>query len=142
MKLSKALKQKNRLVRKINSLQQLINRDNSTLEKDYNEEVISGRFAEYYTSVNELVQLKSKIQQATAPIADKLLAMAELKGQANFINNLKTRQGSFKDYDGNEEVYSCYYSQNHVDEKVSEIECKIDELQDEVDEYNAITSIQ
>lgn len=141
MKLSKALKQKNRLVRKINSLQQLINRDNSALENQYNEELISDRFAEYYASVDELVQLKAKIQQATAPIANKLIAMAELKGQVNFIKDLRTRQGSFKDYDGNEEVYACYYSRDQVDSKTSEIECKIDELQDEVDEYNAITSI-
>ena len=71
MKLSKALKQKNRLVRKINSLQQLINRDNSALEQEYNEEAVSSRFAEYYASFNELVDLKAKIQQATAPIANK-----------------------------------------------------------------------
>lgn len=143
MKLSKALKVKNRLVGEINTLQHLINRDNSSEESKYYESAISAKFQELQEKTKALIELKTKIQKATVPICGPLLEMAELKGQIDFYRNLKTTSGEVKShYDNSPPVtFRCFMSQQDVDKKLAEINAKIGDLQDEVDEHNAITVI-
>ena len=146
-KLNKALKQKNRLVGELNRIKSLIQRENSRKEADYNEEKIQDLFLQFSVLTNELIDLKTAIQRATAPIADKLLRLAEIKGQVDFYQSLETTNGTFErslSYGSDKvktETYCAYYDQNAVDNKLAEIQKEINDLQDEIDDYNAITTI-
>ena len=144
MKLVKALKLKNRLAGNIARTQALIERENSQPEKTYNHEKVTLLVNNLFNDRNELIELKAKIQVKTAPIAHKLIRLAELKGEITWFQELNCREGEVKQGYGSEKdtiVYKAYYNQNSIDETVQSLQEEIDGLQDEVDEYNAITSI-
>lgn len=145
MKLTKALKQKNRIAGELSRTKNLIIRENSKLDVQYNEDKIKNLFDLLNELTSDLIIIKSKIQKATAPISEKLLKLAELKGQIDFYNSLPTKEGKFELYSYNEneksEIYKAYFNQDKVDNKLIEIQKQINDLQDEIDEYNALTQI-
>jgi hypothetical protein len=145
MKLVKALKLKNRLAGNIARTQALIERENSQPEKTYNHEKITLLVDNLFNDRNELIELKAKIQVKTAPIAHKLIKLAELKGEITWFQELNCREGEFNQGYGAEKdiiVYKAYYNQDTIDQMVGTIQEQIDELQDEIDDYNATKSIQ
>ena len=79
MKIAKALKLKNRLAGELNRIKGLIERENSRLEKSFDFEKMENLSKSFYETKADLIQLKAKIQMKTAPIAEKLIAMAEAK---------------------------------------------------------------
>ena len=145
MKIAKALKLKNRLAGELNRIKGLIERENSRLEKSFDSEKMENLSKSFYETKANLIQLKAKIQMKTAPIAEKLIAMAEAKDEMKFFQSLPTTDGEVEKshYSGDKPilVYKAHYTQNDVDNKVIEIQAQIDALQDEIDEYNASTSI-
>jgi hypothetical protein len=140
MKLAKALKVKNRIVGEANRVRGLISRENSKLDRDFNGERVESLFDELYNLTSRLVNIKAAIQTATIPIIHKLHDMSELKSAKAFLETLNTKSGpvynhSTEAYDN----YSAFYTQEKVDDAVVGIQQRIDRLQDEVDEFNAIT---
>jgi hypothetical protein len=96
--------------------------------------------------MDELISLKAKIQKATAPIAEKLIELAELKGEISFYQSLNTKSGIVErdNWDNDKvvtEEWKAYFDQDAVDDILRTIQTKIENLQDEIDEYNASTSI-
>lgn len=146
MKLSKALKQKNRMAGEISRVRGLIDRENSRLEKDFDEIKIRNLFNQFNQLLLDIVELKSKIQIATAPISAKLLTLAELKGKIEFYKTLDTKSGektqsNFRTEKETILTYKAYYTQDDIDNLESELQEQINDLQDEIDDYNASTSI-
>lgn len=145
MKIAKALKIKNRLAGELNRIKALIERENSQLLANFNENKMKELSESFYNTKADLIRLKAKIQMKTAPISEKLIAIAETKDEMSFFQSLDTKDGeSIVTRYGTEPntiVYKAYYTQDDVDKKVVEIQAQIDNLQDEIDEYNATTSI-
>jgi hypothetical protein len=147
MKLSKALKVKNRLVGEINTVKSIINRENSQLEDKFNHTKVSESFVQLDDKLAQLISLKAAIQVATAPIAVKLIRMAELKGQLGFFECLDTKEGKFsksrftRDAPEEYDVFEAFVTQDDVDARLQVIKEEINDLQDEVDDFNATTSI-
>lgn len=145
MKIAKALKIKNRLAGELNRIKGLIERENSQLLANFNEYKMKELSESFYNTKADLIRLKAKIQMKTAPISEKLIAIAEAKDEMSFFQSLDTKDGEFivtrYGVEPNTTVYKAHYTQDDVDKKVVEIQAQIDNLQDEIDEYNATTSI-
>lgn len=147
MNLAQALKQKNRLAGELVRQQQILQRENAR-RNDSPSKVNREEVWEKILSIsNELGELKGKITQANVNIYPALERMAELKARIAYLQSLPKREG--------EEVTSVGYSQEKIiykwdslitqekcDEMVAEIQEQINDLQDEVDSFNATTEIE
>lgn len=146
MNLAQALKQKNRLAGEISRLQQILIRENarrsdsvSTVDR---EEVLD-RILEVS---EELGVLKAKIATANTGIYSALERMAEYKSLIAFYQGLPKREGEEVLFVGRDQEKLTYQwdslvNQERCDEEVAELQERLNELQDEVDAYNATTSI-
>lgn len=140
MKLTKALKHKKKLIKQADEMYVRFSRFNSR-EKD---SAVSYDPQESYVKwcalVQEVVELKTKIQIANVPIMDKIFAMAEYKGQVQKLKGLSTRQGIARSYDATVE-YEAFMTEVEKDLAIKAFEARIETLQEEIEEFNATTHI-
>lgn len=145
MKIAKALKVKNRLAGEVRRLEEIVLRENSRKASEFNKNKVASKLEDLTDVRVELIQLKALIQRKTAPIADKLIRLAELKGEIEFFQSLETKEGTFaENHYANpvrEVEFKTYYNRDAIDDIVVDLQNQIAELQDEVDEYNATTDI-
>lgn len=144
MNISKSLKIKNRLAGQLKALEQRAQSNNSYKEGQQPSIDMNKTWMELTEVRQELVNLKGKIALATAKITPKLVALAELKSEITFYEDLNINEGTSRDYDGDKIVSVKMI--NIIDNAtkiaaVNELQKKIDNLQDEIDEYNASTSV-
>tara|TARA_R110002167_G_scaffold98020_2_gene258243 strand:- start:5884 stop:6339 length:456 start_codon:yes stop_codon:yes gene_type:complete len=151
MNIAKALKEKNRTTGRITKLQTQVltnNRYEKGVDRDYNSMDLLKSLQEEWAF---LIDLKSKIATANIGIADNLIALTEAKAELTFWNGFHSGQPSeevvVNVYDGtgvNKAVTHTYIntiSSRMVDDNVLHIQKQIEDLQDEIDNYNAITKI-
>lgn len=142
MNLTKALKQKKKLIKKANDYYSRFLASNS-FEKDttpaYNPEEM---FNSWVETTNELVTLKTKIQIANQPIANKIFELGELKNLVASFKRIVTQKGAVRDrYNGESVEYLCYFDQVQKDEQITKWEEQIETLQEEIEAFNALTKI-
>jgi len=153
MKLTKALKFKNRLVGEINKLEEVLQRENSRRNDNPSKVDCKEVYTQIVSKVNDLINLKSAICAANAGAAvgggiyGKIEETKELKSFINFLNGLPKREGEELTLIGaNREKLSyqwtAFLNQEKVDVEVLVTQEKINKLQDEVDEYNAVTDVK
>ena len=147
MNLAQALKQKNRLAGELVRQQQILQRENarrsdsvSSVDRDVVYQKILGLS-------DDLGELKGKITQANVNIYPALERMSELKSRIAFIQGLQKREGEevmFVGHDQEQVKYQwdSYISQEKCDDTVAELQEQINDLQDEVDAYNATTEVE
>jgi hypothetical protein len=94
---------------------------------------------------NELVELKTKIHVANAPIYKHIFRLSELKSMITRIKNLDCNEGIVQDYySRNREtptVKEVEISIVERDEMIKHMENQIEEIQDILDNHNQITEI-
>ena len=167
MKLSKALKLKNRLAGEITKLKGIIQARNVT---EFGQETVYDVKTIVETTlpkvIENLVTVKTAIAIANAmPIMpiNKTLAVdlerinltpywdifmiAELKGLIETVKEINTKNGKFSEFRGLRETvaqveYVAQVKQQDVDRLVSEMEKKIDGMQDDLDAFNATLDIE
>jgi len=147
MKLNKALKVKNRLIGELNRTRQLIRTENSRRSDSVSKFDLSELQGNLIKLENKFIDLKTKIAEATAPISRQLTKLTFLKDNINFYNTIPTRKGVEKVAYGNsstieEYTWTAYFDKESIEAFVSDFQKEIDELQDEVDEFNAKTDIE
>jgi hypothetical protein len=146
MKLAKALKVKNTLVKEISDLAQKINVYNSVVigsEQPYNSKNL---LALYEQKTQDLIDLKSKISTANATIQSSIYRIAELKSQISHLTNVNTRSGRIAShshsYRGDTEVeYVATISTLDLEGIIIAKNTEIDSLQEAIDQYNYTTEI-
>lgn len=150
--IAKALKEKNRITGKINLLQQQLYKFN-TYQKDKAPDLNP---ADLMKSLQEewayLIDLKTKIAKANVGIAEKLIRLTEAKAELKFWTNFRsgpaedietiftydyTLQQNFPTIVTNVSVYPS----KQVLENQSRVQTLIETLQDEIDDFNALTRI-
>jgi hypothetical protein len=145
MNIAKALKIKNRLVGQITKKQEIIKRENSRRNDSLSTVDVSVEISEWNKLREELIDLKTKISTASVPILNKIIELAELKTTVIFYRCLNTREGTEKIAYGQTNVVDYVWvaevNTQAQDAKISELETKISELQDDIDNFNAVTSI-
>lgn len=147
MKLSKALKEKNRLAGEINRLKQLIQRENSRNVKSSSTVDVGKLWTEMVEATEKLITLKTAIFKANAGIYDKIVRMAELKGRVGWVQTLNTNNETKEEIIyGTSTIrvteFKAYKTQEDVDNMVKELQDEISKLQDDLDDYNATVTIE
>jgi predicted nucleic acid-binding Zn-ribbon protein len=142
MNLTKALKQKNKLVKKSNDAWSKLSAYNSI--ESGTERAYSAREA-YYDWIkysDELVSLKAKIQAANVPIYSKIFELSELKNQVSRLKSLSCRSGkSNVRYSDDVLVYESDITVVERDNMVANLEDRIESIQEQIESHNALTTI-
>jgi hypothetical protein len=147
MNLAQALKQKNRLAGELVRQQQILQRENARRSDSVSKVDRSDVWEQALSLSNELGELKGKITQANVNIYPALERMAELKARVGFIQGLQKREGPEVTFVGRDQEkveyqWDSFINQEKADEMVAELQEQINDLQDQVDEYNATTQIE
>ncbi len=146
MNLAQALKQKNRLAGELVRQQQILQRENARRNdsvSQVNRQEVWQRIIELSENLGEL---KGRITQANVNIYPALERMAELKSRIAFLAGLQKREGEEVCFVGRDQEKLVYkwdslINQQKSDELVAALQEEINELQDEVDSYNATTEL-
>jgi hypothetical protein len=143
MKIAKALKHKNKIVAELKMLRERIEEYNSILTGNPRPYDITETQAQLMAKVQELVLLKTQLAQANTVIYSKIFELSELKGLAQFYKRLEIKDGLSRDsrYDENLQGYESIFNVKQRDDLVTELETRIEVLQDELDEFNVLTEI-
>ena len=139
MKLSKALKLKNKLVRQISTKQNLLNRCNSVIKNGKREYDPITLLSEIKSDTTRLINLKTEISKANQPITPKILEMGECKSTIKYLRSLNTRDGIIMDrytVGENPMEFESKITAKDVDEGVLDYENRIESLQEEIDQHN------
>ena len=143
MNVKQALKQKNVLTAELNELYNLVRSSNSNIVGNVKHYVESEVMAQAEDKMLELVELKTKIHTANAPVYEKIFLLSELKNKANHYRSISTTEGKQVDRYGNGEptFIEVEFNVKQVKDLIKSIEVRINEIQDELDTFNAITVI-
>jgi hypothetical protein len=144
--LSKALKLKNKLVEEFNTTLSDVTRYNST---DVDETSIINASESYEKAKQvqtELINLKTQIHSASAPVRSKIFELGETKSLLGTFKHLTTRSGVVKEsgYSGSGLVRTYAASIDELTKRaeIKRLEVLIETLQDELDVFNASTLIE
>lgn len=144
MNIKKALRDKKKLAQKIISTFNNVSTYNS-----HEEDVIppyspKENFEEYIKSVNEMIELKTKIHIANMPVYDKIFRLSEYKSIVSQLRRLNCFSGKNTPRYGSE-VRSIMVSDISLierDKLIEQYEEEIEKLQDELDVHNSTTQIK
>jgi len=141
--LARALKTKNRVATSIKELQEFINKWNSVVDGAER----PGKTADAYQELNQktetLIQIKANIQIANNPVQNKIFELSELRSRKLFLQRLNTAQGaSAIGYSGEIASYNAELSGTFINEEIKKLTRRIEALQDELDEFNAKTTLE
>lgn len=142
MKLTNALKEKNKLTKKIAELQKIINQHNSVLKGNKRQFEIIELMNDLDSTTESLVKLKNAISLANQPINLHLVKMSELRSQIAFLRKLNVKDGHQSErYGQNILEYEAQVNQNDVMKIIQSKESEIEKMQDLVDYHNVVTEI-
>jgi hypothetical protein len=144
MNLTKALKLKKKLIKQAGEAYTRFRASNSHevgVEPTYSAEKA---YTDWTSLTNELIELKAKIHQANVPIAHKIFSLGELKSMVKQLRGVDTDSGKIRKrgYGTDELVeYKAYINTIERDMLITELEGKIETLQEEIESHNALTKI-
>jgi len=144
MKVKQALKLKNKLVQELNDLTVKLNQNNSVIDGNTRDYSTKALLAEIYSKVDELTILKTRIHRANAPVYDKIFLLGELKSMVKNLRTLDCTNGFSVDYysrNDSKTLKNSEISSLERDNEIKFLTSRIDEIQDELDEFNTITEI-
>jgi hypothetical protein len=145
MNIKKALKEKNRLVKEIQDLHVRVATYNSIEVGNVRPYSAKESMEKLNQKSNELVELKTNIHRANAPIYHHIFRLSELKSTIARIKNLDCNEGIVQDYySRNRETPAVKETEISIverDDMVKHMEGQIEEIQDILDNHNQITVI-
>jgi hypothetical protein len=141
MTIAQALKEKNKKLSVIEKLRHRVQAFNSVEEgttRDYDPRI---SLENLNREIAELVDLKVKIHEASAPIRKKIFEQSELKSQIRFLKGINTQSGIVR-Y-GREEPYrvEALIGRIEIDNLIESMEKQIEKIQEELDAFNHTTTI-
>lgn len=144
IKLHTALKLKNRFAGEINRLQQVIQRENARRSDNASKIDVGVVDATLKETRLKLRNLKGAIAAANVPIYPLLAELEETKAAIAFYQGLPNREGTEVVYThtGNlEYTWASYLNREKIDALVIELQERVNNLQDEIDTFNAGASV-
>jgi hypothetical protein len=144
MNIKQALKEKNKLAKKVTDLIERTNKYNSMDEgavRSYDPRV---SLDQTLNSMEELITLKTNIHKANAEVYGKIFRMSEYKSLVKYLKSLNCTEGTVvvsRYGDVSSRNMSTVITEVERDEMVERYESLIDELQSELDTHNATTHI-
>jgi len=144
MNIAKAMKVKNRNVARIKKILGDVQKWNSVRVGEDVPVDVTSLWKDLKIEIDNLIEIKTKIAKATDPIRDKLIRLAELKSFISLISYLDTTSGKiYKRKSSTDEVpeYAAAISATELNGTIEALQKGIDSLQDDIDEFNAKTSL-
>ena len=144
MNIKQALKEKNKLAKKITDLMERTNRFNSMDQGGHRSYDPKESLQQAMEAVEELVSLKTSIHMANVSVYEKIFRMAEYKSAIKYLRSLNCTEGVIvkeRYGDSTTRHMTTVISEVERDKMVEQYESMIDEIQSELDAHNATTSI-
>ena len=144
MNIKQALKEKNKLAKKVTDLMDRTNRNNSMDEGAVRSYDPKESLEQALQMVEDLVNLKTKMHMANAEVYDKIFRMSEYKSLVKYLKALNCSQGTIvtsRYGDSTARQMTTVISEVERDSLVEKYETLIDNLQTELDTHNATTQI-
>ena len=144
MNLAKALKLKNKKLSEYNKTIQKMRAYNSydvDSKKVYNSKEL---MTQAEAQLNDYVALKTAIHLTSEPIRSKIFRLGELKSFLSNITHMSTTEGIVKSSSYSSTTTSTYavdITEEEKEAKLKVIQDEIEAIQDEIDTFNALTSI-
>lgn len=141
--LAYALKAKNRIVKRVNDLHRRIQAHNVVTKGTERPFDLQAAMSDLNKEVEKLIQIKTAISTANAPIQEKIFRLAELRGHVSFLQSISTENPfAYAMYStGNVVESDAQFGAGDLAKLVEQTEAQIDALQDEIDRFNAVTEI-
>ncbi len=136
MTLAKALKKKNRIAQKINTIQQEIQRENSARKDDPRKIDVNKLMDDLEKAKSDLIKIKISIFVASTPQRENILRLGELKAHVAFLRGISTKEGLASDYGETEIEYTVIFDKLYIKTETERAEEEIDDIQDELDTFN------
>jgi hypothetical protein len=145
MTIKQALKKKNLLVKEILDLHTRVATYNSVEVGNVRPYSAKESMELLHQKSNELVELKTKIHTANAPVYKYIFRLSELKSMIARIKNLDCNEGIVQDYySRNRETPTVKETEISIverDNMIKDMETAIESIQDVLDNHNQITEI-
>jgi hypothetical protein len=145
MKLTKALKLKNKLAGEVTYLKQLLRTQNSRPSKQQFDYDIHEVLRKLREATDRLVQVKTAVAAANVEVYEKVFRLAELKGLVTTLREVEANEGTQVErsaYGTPLEIeYRAQLKKAELDDLAAQAETEIAVLQDALDEFNAVRSI-
>ena len=143
MNIKHALKQKNKLIKEITEKTKLMQEYNSIELGNERPYSVNSLYYEVIDASLELSKLKAKIHRANGPVLEDIFLMAEMKSTIQALKKVDCTSGkSNRDrYSSTEIILMVEMSIVEKNNKIKELEEKIEEIQDRLDIFNANTEI-
>lgn len=146
MKVAKALKEKNKLLKEIGKLRNRVEQYNSLLKGNPVVYDTKSLLKELQEKTEQLVQLKSAVSYTNIPVQEKIFRLAELKALLKFYRNIPVKQGKAHERYGlmreqNVLEYESQVKAADVDALAEQAEKEVEALQDELDAFNHTTEL-
>ncbi len=144
MNIKQALKEKNKLAKKVTDLMDRTNRNNSMDEGAVRSYDPKESLEQALQMVDDLVNLKTKMHMANAEVYDKIFRMSEYKSLVKYLKTLNCSQGTIvtsRYGDSTARQMTTVITEVERDKFVEKLENMIDTLQTELDTHNATTHI-
>lgn len=153
MNIAQGLIRKGRLVDQLRTLQGRLQMHNSVQlvrqdadpQRDFDPEEV---LAELDKTREELIDLKFNLEQASLPQRRNIFKLSELKTELGMWKNLSTQKGEFKPprrYGSEEstenEHWDATFDVHFQQKKIENIEKAIDDIQNEINEFNLTTQV-
>jgi methionine synthase II (cobalamin-independent) len=144
MNIKQALKEKNKLAKKVTDLMDRTNRNNSMDEGAVRSYDPKESLEQALQMVDDLVNLKTKMHMANSEVYDKIFRMSEYKSLVKYLKTLNCSQGTIvtsRYGDSTTRQMTTVITEVERDALVEKYETLIDNLQTELDTHNATTQI-
>ena len=130
------------MIKKIRDLQEDIKRNNSVRADDEKKLDVNQLMKDLKIAVDELLQLKLSIFEASRPIRENILRISEAKSEIAFLKGIDTQEGKQYVYGADEPTnFEVTYDMLWVRDAIKKCEETIDNLQDEIDIFNHKTEL-
>jgi len=141
MTIAKALKEKNKLTTRLSKLWQKIYSHNSAIvgsEKPYD---LDDVWAQIQDTMQKIVDLKTRIHNASSPVRDKIFLLSELKTHATHLSTINTSKGKTRSYGTEPDQIEAHFDIVWKDQQIELTEAQIEATQEELDRFNHTTLI-
>ena len=161
MSIARALKERKRIIGEMNTIRNRINSNNvvtitvkmkedGTCSQPTEEDFAKRRkldpeklMQEWYVLRDKLVSIKAKLHAANTGVIEKLIMLSELKAELQCIESMSCYTNSRDFYaDKFMKFVDVKFDDNYITSKADELRKNINDLQDEIDEYNATHYIE
>ena len=141
--ITQALKEKNKIAAKIQRNWARIVSTNSLPKGAYRPYDLAELKDETFKLTDELIELKTKTHEASAPVRSMIFRLSELKSILGKLETINTKEGLVKErFDNSLVEMEAIISTKDIDDMMTMYQDEIDDIQTYLDTFNYTTKIE